>query len=322
MNKQTYIEVNGKRYDALTGKLIGHTVSDGSAAAKKTDGFSRPRNDIFRPSLSKQRKLQKSQTLMRGALKKPEIKRAPTHEEAKSVKSPLISKFGGPAPKTLTRLEPVMVAHPKEDLELLRKHADTQSLSLTNSHSKSNSLVEQAMQKSESHHMPRHAVARRKKLSHKLGISSRVARAGSLMAAFVMLGTFFAYQNVPNFAMRVASSRAGFSAKMPGYHPSGFGFRGPVQYKSGEVVVRFGSNTSDGREFALTQRTSNWNNDALLANFVLSNDSRYQTYQENDKTIYIYDQSNATWVDEGVWYQLEGNAALTTDQISKLASSL
>jgi hypothetical protein len=121
--------------------------------------------------------------------------------------------------------------------------------------------------------------------------------------------------------MKVAAARAGFSASMPGYSPSGFAFKGPVQYSAGQVVVSFKSNTDD-RNFKLTQQTSSWSSDSLLNNYVAAGGKEYQTYQDRGRTIYIYDGSNATWVNGGVWYQIEGNADLSSDQLVRIASSL
>jgi hypothetical protein len=121
--------------------------------------------------------------------------------------------------------------------------------------------------------------------------------------------------------MRVASTRAGFAAEMPGYKPAGFSFKGPIAYQAGRVSVTFKSNTDD-RQFTLTQSSSNWNSDALLANYVASEKKQYQTYLDKGRTLYIYDNSNASWVDNGIWYQIEGDSSLTTDQLIRIASSL
>jgi hypothetical protein len=72
----------------------------------------------------------------------------------------------------------------------------------------------------------------------------------------------------------------------------------------------------------LSQRSSEWNSDALVQNFVATSRRAYQSYQDNGKTIYIYEGNNATWVDGGVWYQIEGNASLNSDQLLRIAKSL
>jgi hypothetical protein len=85
--------------------------------------------------------------------------------------------------------------------------------------------------------------------------------------------------------------------------------------------VTFRSN-SDERNFELQQQVSNWNSQALVDNFILSENKQYQTFQEKGKTIYVYDNANATWVNGGVWYKIEGNSSLNTEQLLKIASSI
>jgi hypothetical protein len=121
--------------------------------------------------------------------------------------------------------------------------------------------------------------------------------------------------------MRIAAARAGFDASMPAYKPAGFSFKGPINYSAGQVVVSFNSNTDD-RQYSVKQQESSWNSDALLSNFVVANNSQYQTYIDRGRTLYIYDGSNATWVDNGVWYQVEGPSDMTTDQLVRIAASI
>ena len=126
---------------------------------------------------------------------------------------------------------------------------------------------------------------------------------------------------MPNLSVRVAAARAGFDANMPGYKPSGYSFSGPINYSPGQVTITFKSNT-DNKAYSVTQRASNWNSDALLSNYVVAENKQYQTYLDRGRTLYIYDGSNATWVDNGVWYQVEGDAEITTDQLVRIAASI
>lgn len=139
---------------------------------------------------------------------------------------------------------------------------------------------------------------------------------------FAVLGLgFLAYQYIPNVKVQVAATRAGFSADLPDYSPAGFGLSGPVEAEAGKVSFKYASRTDD-KAFKITQTPSNWTSQSLLNNFVVSSNKPYQTYQDQGKTVYIYDNSNATWVDGGVWYQLEGDASLTSDQLLRIANSL
>lgn len=121
--------------------------------------------------------------------------------------------------------------------------------------------------------------------------------------------------------MRLAASRAGVPGTLPNYQPSGFGMSGPIQYKAGQITIHYKSR-SDSRAFHINQRSSEWDSATLLDQFVATNRRSYQTYQDNGKTIYIYDNDNATWVDGGIWYQIEGNSSLNSDQLLRLAASM
>jgi hypothetical protein len=165
------------------------------------------------------------------------------------------------------------------------------------------------------------ATKRRKSFAKRLGVSSRSMAMSSAVLAVVLLAGFFAMHNVPNFAMRVAATRAGFDAELPGYRPAGFSFKGPINYSAGKVTVSFKSN-SDTRAYDVTQQSSKWNSDALLSNYVLAEKKQYQTYQDRGRTLYIYDGSSATWVDNGIWYQIEGESQMTADQLVRIAASI
>lgn len=369
MGKQNYIVINGNKYDAVTGKLIVNgsdtrptvqtiTPTHQSQTQKTgvVDGFVRaPRN---KPSVNRQpasnaiKKPQRSSTLARKAVSKPEAVKANKQPEkpgihkarlgtsprreltAKEVpKSPHINKFGSDIARSSVvkrHIAPPVKQAPDERVQHASPH--TQSPHNPNHekavhksvHQKAaKELIEAALANANSHNQQAPAVkkSRKSRVSRKLGVSSKAFALSATVLAFVLLAGFYAVQNVPNLSMRVAASRAGFDARMPGYTPSGFSFRGPINYEPGEVAVKYHAN-SDDREYSLIQRSSNWNSDALLANFIEPEDKQYQTYLDRGRTLYIYDESSATWIDDGIWYQIEGDSDMTTDQLVRIASSI
>ena len=161
----------------------------------------------------------------------------------------------------------------------------------------------------------------KKHISHRLGLSRKTLNVGTAALAVLLLIGFFAYQNVPNMSMRLAATRAGFDARMPNYQPSGFSLQGPIEYGPGHITVSFGSH-SDERQYNLTQKVSNWTSEALAENFLARADTPYQTFRERGKTVYIYGDNNATWVNGGVWYQIEGNANLSSEQLLNIINSI
>lgn len=186
----------------------------------------------------------------------------------------------------------------------------------------SEKLVTNALKNARAHEASHpYAKKPRRRFAHAFGIKNRTANIAMATAAVVLLGGFFVYQNIPNFSMRLASARAGFAAAQPGYRPSGFTQDKLVSYAPGKVTISFHSN-SDSRKYQVTQQVSNWNSQALSDNYLAANNKQYQTYQAGGKTIYVYDGSNATWVNGGVWYQIQGQSSLTSDQLLRIANSI
>jgi len=146
-----------------------------------------------------------------------------------------------------------------------------------------------------------------------------VSYAATAMTLIVIVG-YVAYLNAPNMSIRVAAARAGVEAQMPGYTPSGFAREGSIEYQTGQVVIGFGSN-SDDRTFDIAQRTSRWDSSSLQANYIANQANDYEVIEEGGLKIFIYEGSNASWVNNGIWYTVEGNSLLTPQQIASIATS-
>lgn len=228
------------------------------------------------------------------------------HRASSYVKSSAISKFKPPAPSLVKKTAPLSVQHAPAhvDADYSKHHETVANLLTHNSHPAP--LHHQAVQ--------HHPKVRR--------FGKTIKGLGLVTAAFsiLLLGGFFAYQYMPNIAMRVAASKAGFSARLPGYQPSGFSLQRPLKHSPGRVTASYKDPKGD-RQFQLIQRSSTWNSETLLDNVVTASNQPYQTYQNKGNTIYIYGDSNATWVSGGVWYQIEGGVALSSDQLLRIANS-
>lgn len=238
------------------------------------------------------------------------------HEHVKKVKkSKLITRFGNFAggPSFITKSEPIAV---KPVPEATTTHIGHQAVK-TESAPDFNAAIHHAT----SHEQPAHKHPKRAhRAARKLGISSKAFNAGAAMIAIVLLVGFYAYQNKAGAEFQTAASKAGIHASLPGYTPSGYAMSGPVQYQPGEVTVSFKSN-SDERNYSLSQQSSNWNSDALAANLA-SQPGNYNTVQDGDKTIFVDQNSNASWVKNGVLYEISGDSTLSTDQLLKIVNSI
>lgn len=329
---KTILELNGRQYDVSTGKALDGVLPTKPATVKPDVSA------VVQPPVRhaaahvKHHRVEHSKTLMRQAVEKPKhvpvtalpsvtehVHHDKRHARATTTaKSHLVTKFSTahtPAITTQTLHLPVQPA-PK-DIEppvSFKHHQPSSPQSRLEARALAAANNFRPIEPPKTHHT-------HQRVARKLGVSPRFVGLGAGLAATVLLIGFFAYQNVPNLAMRLAANRAGFAATLPSYQPSGFSMKGPIQYGPGQISLTFQAN-ADSRRFQLTQQTSKWNNDTLLDQFVAVNNRQYQTYQAGNKTIYIYDQSNATWLNKGVWYRIAGNSKLNSDQLIHLANSL
>lgn len=174
-------------------------------------------------------------------------------------------------------------------------------------------IFEKALTEATSHEQPKHKATRNK--PYRRLVSSLAA-----MAAVLVIGGFVTYLNRASVQLQVASVRAGFQASMPTYAPSGFE-RQSASNQDKAVAINFVSPASN-EGFTLTQQSSDWDSQTLFDSIVAVNDNSYQTVQSNGRTIYIYGNGNAAWVDGGILYKVNGDAGLNSDQIISLATSM
>lgn len=147
---------------------------------------------------------------------------------------------------------------------------------------------------------------------------SRFAGLAAGIAAFLIIGGFIAYLNMPGISINIASVRAGFHAQLPTYKPIGYALDGGVQRHDNKITLTFRSGDSS---YSLTQQASDWDSQTLLDSAVAYGGEKHQTIQSNGRTIYLYD-NQATWVSGGIRYDISGTNSLSTDEIAQLAASM
>lgn len=347
-NHQNVIELNGNKYDATTGKMLsgnsgakqhnGH-VMDGVHHSKKHHTPSHSHHK----AAAAHRKAQKPQTLVRHAVHKPEFENTQSKDPDPENLAAIVPKAD---PERLSRAQGITksqsisrftdasgdFASPSHSEHTVEHKVDKKTADISVKEppvhikhkpveSEAERRFTQAMNASHAHEAHKTHKKPKKRLHHRLGVSTKALNIGAAVLAGVLLLGFIAYQNVPNLSLKLAASRAGFDAHMPGYQPSGFSLKGPIEYGSGYITLNFQSN-SDARNFHITQKVSNWTSQSLKDNFLAANDLQYQTFQDKGKTIYIYNTDNATWVSGGVWYQVEGDSSLNSDQLMRIANSI
>ena len=337
------IEFNGKKYNALTGNILSEESKEQiikPTSPNTIDGVIKSLHSAqtkHRPPVQKTRQAhthvrahspEKPKTLMRQAVTKPKHAHPKKHTPKEKVrlyqeltrerairarsapKSKLVSKFHkGPLPRKnlLKNASLEVTAQPSKAHGRVERPAH-QAPNLTEK-------FEQAIESAQSH-LETYAD---KKLRRKK--TRRLAYALASFSSVFLIG-FGIYQAMPFIKVKLASEKAGFSANLPAYSPSGYGLDGNLQAKSGEVALIYNSKTS-AQNYRIVQSPSEWNSQSLLNNFLLSANKNYQRLEENGQTIFLYDSGySATWLNNGIWYRLEGNTALPDDQLVRIANSL
>lgn len=347
MNKNT-ITINGVLYDASTGMRLG------AAPAKKAEPAATTR--AVTASHAIHVKTQRSATLNRAAAakhtattrpaatatKKPQLKsdvvRVNRPAQARPNTHPLVSKFGQPAQaatpqvkkldKSTTLITPstpdiAPQAHPlvknaeAKKQAVAKKPVPATAATLSAKQIKERSLAD-ALQKAPSH------TSKDALKQHKTAKKSRGSRFMSLASAslaLLVLAGYFTYINMPNISVRVAAAQAGIDASYPSYRPSGYSLSGPIAYNTGQVSMKFAA-TGSNQSYTITQSRSNWDSSALEQNYAQAKwGDDYSTTQSNGLTIYRKG-SEAAWVNGGILYTIAGDAPLSNDQTTHLATSM
>lgn len=312
---QKTVTIKGTIYDVHTGMPIGNAVEGGKRQMP-----------VSRTSQSVHSTTQKSQTLNRrivatstishhthinqpahGSVRKsPAITRFAPHpagalhktlvttDTAPTIHHPIAAKLHQHAQRAVVRSSATLAPKPSQ---IIKQEAITKALNDAPNHS---SQIQQIRQPNKLH---------------------RISGIGALSLALLLLGGYFTYINMPSLSVRVAAAEAGVAASYPSYRPDGYSLAGAVAYSQDEVNMKFASN-SGTQNFTLAQKKSSWDTTAVLENYVKGKaGNNYVTYNENGLTIYTYD-SNAAWVNNGVFYTINGDAPLTSDQIRHIAISM
>lgn len=219
-------------------------------------------------------------------------------------KSSLIAHFGevtSDANSPIPSPEPVKEAPVKPALSTTRNKSRAKTTA---------ELLDHAIEQANSHEQPALKTKKRSKRP-KMALVSVTA---------VALLAFVGYQELPKLQFNLAAAKAGFGASLPSYQPAGYSV-GKLSYSPGVIATKFKSN-SDQRSYTLTQKTSSWNSQALKENFVLNTTDKYQVVETGGRTIYLYGNGNATWVNGGVWYIIQSNDSLSNQQLVDVAKSI
>lgn len=324
MTKST-ITINGRIYDAITGmpvitnQAVQHKSREAVTKPALTDvtlaaSAPKPHHEVHAPAQTVHRAPERSHTLHRAALKRPAVTASPRSEH--------IRKFQ-PNPVTRTVIQPARpvvepaikqaATHPAVAKALHAKAVQPQPQQLSGSALKEHLIKERLAEVG-------NAPSKKQKRGSWLAKQPRLATILSSTLALLILGGYLTYITLPSISLKVAASRAGVNATMPEYKPDGYSLDGPITYSPGEVIISYKSNTNT-TGYKLIQKATNWDSQAVLDNYVGKLTDNYLTFQERGITVYTFG-SKAVWVNGGLLYTVDGDAALSSDQILRLATSI
>lgn len=145
---------------------------------------------------------------------------------------------------------------------------------------------------------------------------------GLSIVALFLVGAYIWQVNYPTLAFKIASTKAGMSASMPGYMPGGYKLAGEIQTNPGSVSYNL-VNGGQNKKISISQTKTDWDSQALAENYVAPKAENYLALQAQGLTIYMLGDSQATWVNKGTWYKIESpDQSLSQDQAIKIATSL
>lgn len=324
MRKTNTIEINGKRYDAGTGELVtpgGHPIVRQPAHSSARHRPARPRtlmrHTVKKPAASpKRHHLEPDQKALAVQPASETVSGlSSAHVDAKRLRrarqisrSRAISRFAPLKTLTLPPAE-VPISLPKPAAE--RPHVPKPHASHHQPVSHKDKLLNDAIERSTSHLQPPPPKSRHNHLKRRASMGAAVVLSVAVLGLIVV-------QNLSGVRLQMASAKAGFDASLPTAQPAGFDLN-KLNYSPGVVAARF----DDGsRHYTITQKQSNWDNQALLNNFVAADYPDYRTVAADGHVIYLYGNHDATWVNGGVWYVVQSDGSLSDQQLIDLAATL
>jgi len=344
------VELNGKIYDATTGRHLGDTeqkpTTDLASKTLSIDGFlgnHKPNIRYLTPhkvAPSSKRTTDKSKTLMRHAVKQPTKVNKITHDISRKKvhhtfankisndkrelpihqdilnrvqqipKSQFIAKFNEPVAKVLS----VSQAPAKLQEDVHEKNISN----LEDLDKKANKPISQldeltriALEKADAHKL---LEASYDDAPKRKGRRKRIILSALTVVVIVLGVTLYLMFN--NFIFLVDSTRIGLHSKLPTFTESGFHL-GKISQNGDGITLIYSSN-SDARMYKLIEAPTNWDSQTLVINVVNADvGSSYNTVQVDGRVVYLFN-NEAVWVNGTVFYTIINNANLTSDQLSQV----
>ena len=357
------VTINGRAYDAVTGlpvEPISVTNPD-KTSIKKTPApapAKKPAPKVNRGTATSEMvhsSMQRSQTLIRRATKKPAVPNKPITKRSSPghhmdiAKSTSVARFAAhpkveaPAPVATTAtkttkapskfkrkpVKPTKSAASKVDTparihplaqRALHRNEAKKPVAAAAAPGTAKEIKDAAISKALATPTPKSKTVTKKNAKGREKNLRKFVIIGAI-ALVVIAALYAAWRFIPNISVSIAAAQAGIEASYPEYTPDGFSLSQPVTYSEGEVDLKFTSNSND-HYYTVSQARSSWDSSAVLDKVITpAAGANYVTTKERGLTIYTYDMS-AAWVNGGILYQIDSNAPLSGDQIRRIATSL
>lgn len=318
MNRATSIvEINGNRYDAVSGRLIGAVRKAANQAIKPTrglsiDGFTRRAakagSHAKRSVRELKRRPEHSKTLMRAAVKKParaksddKIKfRGLSADHARAdrarriPRSSKVQRFGLLSFRRSSEAKTGEVISPSPNLPVRTAAAATvalPSVMANASHHKLERLLDYALAHADAHKKSLEESTRaRRKFFGRLPrwlVISLMAVALSAAAGFVV------WRQMPAASFKLAATKAHVNASMP-VPISGYKI-GPITSTENAVTTTIQSTSDSSKKYIVTEQAGGQPEASLAASATTGtagNASQVQTVQDQDKTYILSQDKN------------------------------
>ena len=336
---QSIIKIKGDEFDASSGQRLTLINNDSSIAGQPSSqdiGVLKTRTQNILKIHTEHTK-----TLMRHAVSKPRVKLsriaavsspADLMPNGQLINHPVIA--GKPDPLILKRARTIAKSKRISRFGAAVKSNRSVKLhqaTIANSDIRPNNvkpstktpldkLLDEAVKNARAHEQPKLSRKEIKQIAWRGRHKRKTALMASIFMGLVVIG-YAVYVNIPNFMVKFASVRAGFSAVLPSYKPTGYTLTA-VSYRPGLITMQFEGNPNTKR-YSLTEQSSNWDS-AVLVNSIIRpfQGSNYQKLVINGQGIYLYGNDQAAWVAKGIWFRVNGNGNLDSSQLVQLARRL
>ncbi len=358
---KTYLELNGKRYDVATGKIINNVATNRPASAlitkkaavkkeqsvegiisKKTTAQGKTASPSRQPSnLSKSahhKKTQHTKTLMRHAVIKPSrgglfhAKALPLSSSPLSVNTdvamwPAVSQQrihraeAIHKSRLISRFAPANLLIKTAVLPVKKEPSVSDTLKQRPVTKRSEQAISKALSTAHSHEQPK---LKKTRAHHKVAHKLHISPKKFNIGA-VVLATLLLGSFV--FYQNMANLNVRIAAARAGFNASLPAYHPAGFALKGPVQYAPGELTinyksnSDSRNFQVKQQPSNWDSETLRSAYVAKTNQSYQVYQANGRTVYI-DKTNANMVTGDKWVQVNSDGSLSTEQLLNIVKSV